>query len=230
MVTIQIEENFLWIGVMIVVGIVFILVFYYFGAKAAILRELKKSKSIPITRIKEGEYAKVIGIAKLVKDPIIAPISGRNCVFYQIIVEKKGGKNSWHTVIDETQTQDFFIENRGEMAIVKTDQPKDFRKIFLEKDHKASSGFWNDANHRLEKYLKRHDRTSQGFLGINKTLRYHEGIIETGETIAVKGIGNWTTLKEPIAGFNYSKVLTLTGSKDKKLLITDLKKATKESS
>ncbi len=229
MTVLQINTQLLWVGLIIVGAILFIAIVYYFGPKAVILRELKKSKAVPINRIQEGEYAKVIGVAKLVKDPIIAPISGRHCVFYQIIVEKKGGKNSWHTVINETNTQDFFVETRGEMAIVKTDQPKNFRKIFLEKDHKAKSGFWNNANDRLENYLKRHGSSSKNFLGLRKTLRYHEGIIEPGETIAVKGIGNWKNLKEPIEGFHYSKVLTLVGSKDKKLLLTDLKKVTKES-
>ena len=228
MTTLPLETSPIFIGLIIVAGIAFIFTISYFGAKKVILRELKKSKAIPITRIKEGDYAKAIGIAKLVKDPLIAPISGRNCVFYQVIVEKRGSKNRWSTVINQTVVQDFFIETRGEMAVVKTDQPKKFRKIFLEKDHKANSGFWNDANHRLEKYLKSHGSSSKGILGFSKTMCYYEGIIEPGERVAIKGIGNWKTIKEPIAGFNYSKVLTLTGSKDQKLLITDMKKATKE--
>lgn len=228
MTILPLETSLIFVGLIIVGGIAFMFIIFYFSAKKMILRELKKSKAIPITRIQEGEYAKAIGVAKLVKDPLIAPISGRNCVFYQIIVEKKGAKNSWSTVINQTVIHDFFIETRGEMAIVKTDQPKKFRKIFLEKDHKANSGFWNDANHRLEKYLKSHGSSSKGILGFSKTLRYYEGIIEPGERIAVKGIGNWKTIKEPIAGFNYSKVLTLTGGKDQKLLITDVKKVTKE--
>jgi len=54
---------------------------------------------------------------------------------------------------------------------------------------------------------------------------YTEGIIELNEPIAVKGIAQWKLLKEPIEGYSYSKILTLTGVKKEKLLITDEPKA-----
>mgnify|MGYP000748910719 CR=1 FL=1 len=52
--------------------------------------------------------------------------------------------------------------------------------------------------------------------------------IELDEKIAVLGVAKWKTLKEPIEGFSYSKILTLSGIDKQKLLITDIKKATQE--
>lgn len=213
------------IGIIITIVIGVGLILFYFGTKQVIKRTLKKAPSKPIARIQDKEYAKIIEQAKHVKEPLIAPISDRRCIFYQILVQKKGGKNSWHTVVKETKTQDFFIESRGEMAIVKVDQPASFRKIYLDKDHNRSTGFFDATDPKLEQFLKSRGHKSTNFLGFKRTMRYTEGIIGLNEKVAVMGIAKWKTLSEPIKGFSYSKILTLSGSEKQKLLITDLKKA-----
>jgi hypothetical protein len=198
---------------------------YYYSNKKIMLREFNKSRKKPINRIQENEYAKIIGKAKHVNKPLVAPLSGRPCVYYHVIVEVKGDK-SWHKIINEEKHQDFFIESNSEMAIVKmSSSQKSLRRFHLVKDYKEKSGFRNDAPEKLETYLKHHNRKSTGLLGINKTIRYTEGVIELNEPIAVKGIAKWNMLNEPIDGYSYSKILTLTGTKKEKLLITDEPKA-----
>jgi len=209
--------------IIIFVGVIIFFINFY-NTKNTILRELKKGKRKAIRHAKENEYIKIIGKAKYVNEPLIAPLSGRKCVYYHVLVERKGDK-SWHNLIDETISQDFFIETKGEMALIKPNQPKNFKKIYLVKDHTKNSGFLNDATERLELYLKKHDETSTNFIGLNKTIRYREGIIELNENIAIKGIANWKSIKEPIEGYLHSKILLLKGSAGKKLIITDLPKA-----
>ncbi|MFL1011099.1 hypothetical protein [Flavisericum labens] len=51
-------------------------------------------------------------------------------------------------------------------------------------------------------------------------MRFKEGIIELNEPISVKGIAQWKTLKQPVEGYSYSKILTLSGTKKEKLLVT----------
>ena len=197
----------------------------YFSNKKVMLREFKKSRKKPINSIKENEYAKIIGKAKHANKPLIAPLSGRQCVYYHIVVEVKGDK-SWRRIIDELRHQDFFIETSSEMAIIKTASvQKSMQRFYLVKDYKEKSGFRNDTTDKLEAYLKAHNEKSTGFLGTNKTIRYSEGVIELNELIAVKGVAKWNTLKEPIEGYSYSKILTLIGTKKEKLLITDEPKA-----
>ena len=184
------------------------------------LREFKKSRKKPINRIQENEYAKIIGRAKHVNQPLEAPLSGRKCVYYQVIVEVKGYK-SWRRIINNEKHQDFFIESNSEMAIVKMSLlQKSMKRFFLVKDYKEKSGFRNDATEKLQHYSK-----STAFLGINKTMRYSEGVIELNEPITVKGLAQWKIINEPIEGYSYSKILTLTGTKKEKLLVTDEPKA-----
>jgi K+ transporter len=211
---------------LIIIGLfVFFVVSIYFDDKEIILRELKKSRRKTINQIKENEYAKVIGKAKYVNEPLIAPLSGRKCVFYKVHIERNHD-DGWDTVVKEIKTQDFFIENNSELAIVKAAfETDDFMRVHLVQDYKKKSGFLNDASVKLEDYLAKHNKSSTSFLGFNKTMRYHEGIIALDEKIAVKGIGKWKALNEPIEGFSYSRVLTLNGSEKEKLLITDEPKA-----
>lgn len=214
------------IPILFITAIVMMIVFgYYFSDKQRILRELKKSRRKPISQVRENEYAKVIGKAKHVDEPLIAPISGRPCVYYKVHVERKGDK-SWHTVVRETKSQDFFLESNTELAIVKANfEVEKNKRVYLEEDHKRNSGFMNDASHKLNAYLAQHNKSSTGFFGFNKTLRYKEGIIALNETVAVKGVAKWKALNAPVDGYSYSRILTFEGSAEQKLLITDVPKA-----
>ncbi len=212
---------FLFIGVILTI----FAVSYFFHEKQVILRELRKTKAKSMLRISNGEYVKIIGKALYVNELIQAPISLRKCILYQTKVKQKQSKNSWSTIIDETSKTDFFIEVKGETAIVSLGDSKGNKKIYLEKDKKENSGVWNDPNDRLKVYLQKHNEKATSWLGFNKTMKYHEGIIENGEMIVIKGIAQWKQLSEPINGYGYSKILTITGNTQNPLIITDLKKA-----
>lgn len=220
-------KEFYLIFMIAIIAIIAILT-YYFSKKQRVLRELKKSEAIPISRAKQGDYVKIIGKAVGGNQLLKAPLSGRPCLYYYVLVEKKGDK-SWHTYVEEEDGQDFFLETGFERAIVK---PKGthfgYRRTLFVFDHKDKSGSFNDAKPHLEQFLKRHGKESVNFIGFNKTLRYSEGVIEEGETIAVKGIAQWKTLNEPIEGYTYSKLLTFIGDEKNKLIITDLPEAVKK--
>ncbi len=219
------NSNILVPVIMFSTVIIIVVIAHYFSNKKIMLREFKKTRKKQINRIKDNEYAKIIGKAKHVNRPLIAPLSGRECVYYHIVVEVKADKG-WRRIINEKVNQDFFIESQSEMAIVKVSSlQKSMQRFYLVKDYKEKSGFRNDATDKLEAYLETHNKKSTGFLGTNKTIRYSEGIIELNEVIGVKGVAQWKTLKEPIEGYSYSKILTLTGTKKEKLLITDEPKA-----
>jgi len=201
---------------------------YLFSKEKRMLRELKKSQPVSIHRAKQNTYIKLVGKAIGGNNLLKAPISGRPCVYYNVLVEKKDDK-SWHKYAAEEQAQDFFLEVGSESAIIKPGLTHfEFKTTWFTFDHKDESGWFNDAKPHLEQFLKKQGKESVSLLGFNKTLRYREGIIEPNETIAVKGIAEWKTLNEPIEGFNYSKILTLKGTANQKLIITDHPEAVKK--
>ena len=208
------------IAVLIIVGI-------FFSDKHRILRELKKVRRKQIHSVRENEYVKIIGKAKHAGEPLIAPLSKRKCVYYDVKIEEKRGKH-WKIMVDDVLFQDFFISTGTENAILSLHaQRKDTKRIHLVTDHSLNSGTFKNTNPEVEQYLQQKGNKSTGFLGMNKTLRYKESIIELDEEIAVMGIGKWQTIDTPIDGYSDSRILTLTGSKKQKLLVTDEPKAMK---
>ena len=58
-------------------------------------------------------------------------------------------------------------------------------------------------------------------MGLNKTLRYEEGVLEPNETIAVAGFGSWATTKDLGLNLPVEKILVMETSDDGRLYISD---------
>jgi len=222
------EVTELIIPALFVIGVAtLIFVGIYFSSKHRILRELKKRSRKAIHSVRENEYVKIVGKAKHAGEPLIAPLSKRKCVYYDVKVKEQKGKH-WHTIIDDVAYEDFFIQTGTESAIISLKvQTSATQRVYLVEDHKKNSGTFNDAAKELEDYLRQHGHSSEGFFGFNKGLQYRESIIELDEEIAVMGIGKWKTINTPMDSYSDGRILTLTGSKEQKLLVTDEPKAMK---
>lgn len=222
------EYTELLIPALFVIGIAtLIFVGLYFSSKNRILRELKKRPRKAIQNVRENEYVKIIGKAKHAGEPLIAPLSKRKCVYYDIKVKEQQGKH-WRTIIDDVAYEDFFIQTGTESAIVNLKvQTSETQRVYLVEDHSKNSGTFKDAPKELEAYLHLHGHKSEGFFGLNKGLRYSESIIEVDEEIAVLGIGKWKTINTPMDSYSDRRILTLTGSTAQKLLVTDEPKGMK---
>jgi hypothetical protein len=190
-----------------------------------IIRTLAKIPNKPASSLKTNELSKVSGKALHVKEPLIAPYSNRQCVFYQIIIEQKksSGKSShWKTIVKEERFKEFFIQTKSDFVIVKPQEtPKNYI-CYLVKDKEQSSGTFNDPTPQFQSVLNRYNIDAQNFFGFNKSLRYKEGIIAIGEDITVAGIAKWKRLSEPIPEYPYSKIVTLESTDQQKMIITDL--------
>ena len=206
------------VGALIFVGV-------YFNTKNKILRKLKKARRKNIQNVRENEYVKIIGKAKYAGEPLIAPLSKRKCVYYDVKVKEQRGKH-WKNIINDVQFQDFFIQTGTDNAAIHLNTRRGFEKrVHLVADHAFSSGFFNNTDEEVERYLGQYGKNSRGAFGFNRTMRYTERIIAVDEEIAVMGIGKWTTIDTPIDGYSDSRVLTLSGNSKQRLLITDEPKA-----
>lgn len=184
-------------------------------------------RSVPLRRIKdvvEGEKARVIGEVEAERT-VAAPLSGRPCTYWRVtVLEQRGGKNRhWVTVVDEHDGVDFFLRDGAAKALVKTE----LVQAVLDKDAKLSSGVLNDATPQLEAFLAERGHSTQGWI-FNKTMRYHEGVVEPGERVCVVGVGRWERDpdEQARAGTGYRdaqmpKRLVLQSPDDGPLLLSD---------
>ena len=202
-----------------VVGIVFF-VGYYFSSKAVIKRKLKKSEFKKIADFKNGEVAKIVGTVEFVGKPLHSPLSNRECAHYYVHIEEEvsSGKSSkWETLIKEEVSSKFLIKEENHYAFINDHQ----LKSYIVQDVKFSSGFWNDATEDLEEYLKSKGEESEGFLGMNRTIRYKEGVLEKGEKIAVLGRGEWKEANQLDLPEQYEKILEIRSSAEEEIYLSD---------
>lgn len=212
-------DSGIFIIAIIVIGVI-IFASSYFSKSARIKRKIKNAPLKKISDVKDGETAKIIGSVEIVGQPLIAPLSGRKCSYYHIKVEQKvsGNKSShWKTIIEEEVPGKFVLRDGKDCAFI----DKNAIETYLVKDRKYSSGFLNDADDVLEKYLQNHGHKSENFFGLNKTLRYSEGVLEPGEKVAVLGTGKWINAEDLYLPTNYYKILKMKSSENEGLYLSD---------
>ncbi len=154
-------------------------------------QSLRLSKRRPIASFSEAEPSKIVGTLAYVSAPLISPLTGRRCAYYEVLVEEydgRGASGDWSTLIHETKGQSFALEDESGRAIV---DPQYCHTAIVVDSH-TKSGTFNDPTQVERAYLESHGRDGQGWV-FNKTLRYKEGILEAGEELAVLGRGT----KEP---------------------------------
>ncbi len=204
---------------LLVIGII-VFASNYFNKKAIVRRKLKKAPARKISNFADGEIAKIVGKVELISKPLIAPLSGRQCAYYYVLIEQyeSTGKSShWKTIIEEEVAGTFGMRDGNYCAQIES---KDV-KTYIIQDRKYSSGFMNDASEVLVRYLKKYGKESENILGFNKTLRYKEGILEEGELITVLGKGTWKTANQDQFADTYGKVLVISSSKETNVYMSD---------
>ncbi len=209
------------VGLIGVAGLIFL--FSYYSKKAVVIRTLRKYPKTAISSLQENRLAKVIGKAKPIKEVLYAPLSGRKCVLYRVIVEQKtGDKNQhWRKIINDEKFDNFLLESYSGKALIKM---QDYKGYFVE-DAIYRSGHFNDPTIKLENYLQLHGKKSSDFFGFNKALRYKEVIVEVGEKIAVMGMVKYEKISQYGLTDSYSKIPVLQSAEKNKLLISDYPKA-----
>jgi hypothetical protein len=163
---------------------------YFFSKKALVKRKFKSIEEKNISDLKDGDIAKIKGTVKYFGKTLKAPLSGRKCAHYYVLVEENrrtGKSSSWYDLIEEEVSGNVIIKNGNDYAIVLTSVVQSY----IHQDEHYSSGFLNDATDVLEKFLAKHGHKSVGIFGLNDTIRYKEGVLEEGETIVVAGKVRW---------------------------------------
>lgn len=154
------------------------------------------------------------------KAPLTAPISGRPCAAWRVIVEERrnqGDQNTWKKVIDDSDSTDFALEDESGRAVV------DGTALSLALDFDASGGqsFLNPASPALKAFMDERGVGTHGFI-LKKTLRAREGILEVGEAVTVAGSG--TFMNDPSGQSGYrgnAKLLHVKALSTGELLASD---------
>lgn len=175
------------------------LIFYYFSKAARTRRALRSTERTLVADAIEGTLVKIAGRVKFVGESMEAPLSGRPCAVWEVVIEENrssGQSSHWKTIISDYEAQHFVVEDESGKALVKPVVPQ----LALEQDARYRSGTFNDAPPELERFLSSRGHSSTGILGFNKSMRYREGVVEEGEQVAVYGVCRWEHDPAPTTG------------------------------
>ena len=181
------------ISVIAVAGVSGVLILGWAIASDPTLRTIKEVEKRRIADVREGEYARLVGTVEI-DAPIVAPLSGRECAFWTVVIEEKGFSDLWSTVLSEQGGVDFYVRDESGRALVRLHA--DHTDASLTQDARFTSGLLKEAGPQLEAFLRKHGHTSKGWL-LNKPMRYREGVVTSGERVAVVGCARWEPDPDP---------------------------------
>lgn len=176
---------------MMIVLVIVALIFVYTSTDYYIVRKkLRKGKRKRIADFEDGNSGKIMGEVVYHGRTLTAPLSGRKCVYYHIVVKEQrgaGNNSRMEEIINEEKAGDVIVKEGDAYAFV--DQQLVY--TYIVKDVHLESGFLKDADSAMEAYLRKHRHKSEGDMGFNKYMTYHEGVLEAGEKVVVAGKGKW---------------------------------------
>lgn len=214
------EKTIIFVGIgLLAVGIIVFLTNFY-SKKAIVKRHLRKAVLKSIHSVTDGEIVKISGKVELTGPPLVAPLSGRKCAYYHVLVEQQvntGKSSHYKKVIEEEVAGPFGIRDGRSCARIGIRDPQSASRdveSYIVDDAKYESGIFNDPTEVLDNYLSAHNLNSENFIGFNKSMRYREGILEEGEVISVLGKARWKHAETGEWSDDFGKLLII-GPTDK---------------
>ncbi len=149
---------------------------------AHIRRRVNKMRLTPMRDVVDGRRVKVSGIVDLPAPPLTAPLSGRPCAAWSVVLQEPA--EGWHTVAQESVAAEFsLVDETGMSARVTAGNVE----IVYSLDVGVESGWNRPPTERLREILVRHQKELDSFFGRPRRYRALEGVIEHGERVTVVG-------------------------------------------
>ena len=158
-----------------------------FDKRRRVKWRLGRAKQVPIGELAEGQRARIGGTARALGETLEAPLTGRPCVAFDVRVEERRtylptgfaptDSKIWRLLAIEQGGVPFAIEDSSGRALVDPAHAD----IVLELDAAQEVG---ETSARATAFCARH-----GIVIARKHLRYREGVIAIGESVAVLGEG-----------------------------------------
>ena len=194
------------------------------GYRGFLSREARVRRALarrPRARIDaaSGTKLRVTGRVRQRGEPLIAPVSGRPCVAFQLFVEERNGRR-WIDLLELRDAQSFIVADDTGEAFVDTSGPF---ALALVPDQQGAMG-WFDRITPAQLQALRSTLGSRAttWYGGWKRLRFKEGTLENDDWVSVGGSGEreqspdgQSSLREP------PERLVLRGTADEPLLISD---------
>lgn len=162
---------------------------HYFSEYRVLVRELEAAPRTAIDQL-AGGAACVTGRVTEGEQTLVAPLSGRRCVAFHLLVEERVGKH-WRVLASVNAARGFWIADETGKALV---EPGAHCELALVREAGGQTGLFGDLPKEVEEAMRRflaeRGVSTRGLFGLEKLLRFREGVLVEGETASVRGHAN----------------------------------------
>ena len=168
-------------------GFFFGLFLFYFGFSK--FRRKRLIENTPTSNIRSVAMClvEIFGDVIPAKGKILkSPFSNKDCVYYKYEIEeyRSSGKSSrWVKIKDGSDSVHFFLKDKTGLVLV---EPKD-AEVEIPQDFQFESSMGKDPPQYVKDFLKKNRMSFEGFLGINKKMRYKEHFIAPKDNLYILG-------------------------------------------
>jgi len=190
------------------------------------LKQKRLIENIPTSKIRSIAMGLVEIAGEVVpayKVLLKSPLSQKNCVYYTYSIQelRSTGKSShWVTVRHGSESQVFFLKDSTGQVLVDAKEAnlKISRKIAI------NSGMGRDPPEDIRKFLEAENIRFEGFLGMNKTMKFIEKYIAPKDKLYIMGTADDNPHVEDGTGKdNTDDIMIQAGENKKVFYISDRK-------
>lgn len=214
----MIPETMVIIGLSLVLaGLVLFAIGLYFYKKKQVIADTPTSK---IRSVAIGLVELVGQVIPIQERMFKSPFTDKDCVYYRYTIEeyRSNGKNSsWVTIKNGEQKDLFYLkDDTGTILIDPTGA-----HIEAKQDFEYQSGLGRDPPEQVIRFLAAHHVAHEGFLGLNKTMRYRETIIVPDDTLYIMGTAGENPYQKETTANHVESLMIQKGTHEKQFYISD---------
>ena len=144
---------------------------------------MRRMPLTPVSHISEGPV-KVYGTVSAAGGTLTSPLSNRSCVYYQYSIQEcKGDSSDYMTVKSDRSKLCFYLDDGTGRVLVNPE----YAQMDLSPDYRFQSGLFKDPPANVMEILSESRIKHDGFMGLNKGMKFFEYCIEPGSKLYVIG-------------------------------------------
>ncbi len=212
------EENLIYL----VIGFFCGLYLFYRGFKD--LQKKRMIENTPTSKIRGLAMGIIEIYGTVIPSPgnlLKSPLTQKECVYYRYTIEEyrsSGKRGRWVIVKSAVESNYFYVKDETGMVLV---WPKD-ADIDIPPDFSFESGLGKDPPPQIKQFLKTNNLSFEGFLGINKSMRYKEYYIAASDKLYIMGTAGKNPFTETATNTNnQAGIMIQKGTNNKFFYISD---------
>jgi hypothetical protein len=143
-------------------------------------RELERAPGKRLWDVRDGDRVRVTGVVRRLRETVMSPVTGRNCLGFRYVVEERGSGGDWRVVASESRCVAFGLVDEGVEAIVEG-------PFIFGLDFDDRGDVWANLPLGLFGVLERARVPLSGPLGGEKEFRFREAVLRPEDRIMVLG-------------------------------------------